>query len=352
MSSHDAGRTIAYEIPVGADLEGRTVRSVVQQHLHLSRRMLRQLVANNQIQSNDQTAYLSSRVQQGDIINVMLPVEETNLSPEPVPLDVRYEDRESMIVNKPPGMLTHPTAREREGSLLSAAYAHIFPQVPHCVHRLDRETSGLVLLAKHGHFHHLYDESLQMGEIHRVYAALVYTSEDASEDQDWETIDLPIAQDPNAPSRRIISASGQRAITHYRMLEVQNGVGLAIIVLETGRTHQIRLHFTSIGQPLVGDPVYGRRAGTSEQAKTTSRANLLVTNPSKEITRQALHALGMWFVHPVTRTEHRIFADLPQDFQNEWARRGGDTERINERLRTAFLETEIFANIDTREELT
>ncbi len=354
MSDTDSILGVSYEIPVDAELTGLSVRSIVQRHLHLSRRMLRQLVASNSIRKNHEVAYLRSTAHVGDIIYVMLPREQTELEPEAVLLDVRYEDHEVLIVNKPAGMLTHPTAREREGSLLQAAYARVAPSVPHCVHRLDRETSGLVMLAKHGHFHHLFDEALRKGHIHRVYCAFIHLEEDegAFASEDWETIDLPIAQDPNAPSRRIISATGQRAVTHYRLLAAESGIGVALVVLETGRTHQIRLHFAAIGQPLVGDPVYGTRISRSRNAPFHSPTRNTTGSATNTLIRQALHALGMWFLHPVTGEEHKVFAEIPEDMLDEWSRVGGSRETINERLKTAFLETGIFANIEGRGELT
>ncbi|QSO53451.1 RluA family pseudouridine synthase [Alicyclobacillus curvatus] len=354
MSDTDSTPGLSYKIAVNTELAGLSVRSVVQRHLHLSRRMLRQLAANNSIHKNDEVAYLTSATQVGDIIYVMLPVELSELEPESVELDIRYEDHETLVVNKAAGMLTHPTARERDGSLLQAAYAHIAPQVPHCVHRLDRETSGLVMLAKHGHFHHLFDETLRKGRIHRVYCGFIHLDDEPSYagEMDWETIDLPIAQDPNAPSRRIISGTGQRAVTHYRVLSAEDGVGVALVVLETGRTHQIRLHFAAVGQPLLGDPVYGRRTESAGARPVLSPARRSDTTAATSITRQALHALGMWFIHPVTGKEHKVFAELPNDMLDVWERVGGDRVTLNQRLKTAFLESGIFANIEGREELT
>ncbi|MDQ0188537.1 RluA family pseudouridine synthase [Alicyclobacillus cycloheptanicus] len=252
----------------------------------------------------------------------MLPPETTDIVPMAMDLDIRYEDDEIVVVNKPAGLLTHPTARERIGSIQSGLYAYLSPQgqVPHCVHRLDRDTSGLVLFAKHAHVHHLFDEALRKGQVHRVYAAIVHVAENvpgtpADDDTPglttgaWHTIDMPIALHPDKPSRRIIAPEGQRAVTHYRFAAVHPPAALVQLVLETGRTHQIRLHMAAAGMPLVGDRDYGNPA-----------------LPAMGLRRQALHAVQLGWRHPVTGVTRTVSAAPPADLRAAWRRAGGRDE--------------------------
>ncbi|MCL6453830.1 MAG: RluA family pseudouridine synthase [Alicyclobacillus sp.] len=310
------GPGLPFVLTVTQAQAGRTVRSILESQLRLSRRALRSLITTEGVMRNGAPVYLTARVEAGDTLAVWLPVETTDLIASPQPLQIAYEDSEVLVVDKPAGVLSHPTSRERTGSILDAVYAHIAPLVPHCVHRLDRDTSGLLLLAKHAHFHHLFDEALRRGDVHRAYLAIVHlASTDPSGNfgagaSDWETIDLPIAQAPNAPSRRVISATGQRAVTHYRVLARAARSALVMVVLETGRTHQIRVHFAAVGQPLWGDPAYGPRRD-------------LESPDGQLIARQALHAAWLWFRHPVTGHETAVFAPPPTDMRQAWCALGG-----------------------------
>lgn len=347
MDTTDLSGSIQYEILVEGALVGRTVRSILQNKLRLSRRQLRNLITTNGVFRNGEAVYLTSKVEDGDIIFVMLPKEDSDIAPEALSIDVRYEDGECLVANKGMGVLTHPTARERNGSLLAGVYNRIQPQVPHCVHRLDRDTTGLVLFARHGHFHHLFDETLRSGKIHRMYTALVHLDDDIDLNE-WDIIDLPIAQDPRSPSRRIISASGQRSITHYKVLARAGDIGLVFIALETGRTHQIRLHFSALGRPLLGDTVYGhpRKDGAALDTSSggTSRA---IRYPD----RQALHGIHLWFVHPVTDEEQHVHAAPPADMLEWWRWVGGRDEDWPNSEETANLlvDCPIFANIENAE---
>lgn len=323
-----------FTLLIQGDLAGRTVRSILQSKLQLSRRMLRHLITTNGVLRNGQPVYQTARVVEGDIINIMLPLEETDLVPLQTSVDLQYEDGEIVVVNKPAGQLTHPTAREREGSLLAAVYNVIQPAVPHCIHRLDRDTSGLVMLAKHGHFHHLFDDVLRQGHIHRAYCALVHL-DDEEPQMGWQTIDLPIAQDERAPSRRVISATGQRATTHYRVLANLGGVGLVFVVLETGRTHQIRLHFSAVGQPLIGDTTYGLRHRNQEVSYQPT------------LDHQALHGTFLRFRQPVSGATQSVYASPPADLLRAWNSLGGspcDWPNL-EKCAELFMNCPIFANI-------
>lgn len=320
-----------YQVKVDERLSGRMIRSILQSELRASRRLLQQLVQHNGVYRNGEPVFLTRRANLGDEIYIMLPNEQSDIPPEEMELDIRYEDEEILVINKPPGMLTHPSAKERAGSLLAGVRSLLERKsarhtAPHAVHRLDRDTSGLILIAKHAHAHHLYDEALRAGEIHRTYCALAQGSPtpwmrngSTPTGEGWQAIDLPIAQDPQRPSRRVISAAGQRAVTHYRVLRKHGDVALVEIVLETGRTHQIRIHFSAAGMPLTGDPDYGRRVRPA-----TRGGDLAPAAPqASPIHRQALHAIQLGWIHPVHRQWHVVSALPPADITATWRRLGG-----------------------------
>lgn len=332
-----------YQIHIGPESTGRTIKSILLSDAKMSRRMIRHLAQTNQVLSNGKPVFLSERVAIGDEIYVMLPQEQSEVNPEPMELDIRYEDEEFIVINKAPGILTHPTARERTGSLLAGVRAHLgVDLVPHCVHRLDRDTSGLVIFAKHAHAHQLLDRALRQGQVHRVYHAIATRFDDlpaAPEGvppgqpgllpergwpEKWITIDLPIAQDPDRPSRRIIHTTGQRAVTHYRVIEQHNGLALLQIVLETGRTHQIRLHMAAIGHPLLGDADYNLNASMADaipfrgdRGKQETMAEAIADGGLR---RHALHAAQVGWHHPVTGHLQVVAAEPPFDMQTAWVR--------------------------------
>lgn len=316
-----------YQIDVDDRLAGRMIRSILQSELKVSSRLLKTLIRDQAIRCNDKVVYVTARVKPGDVLTVTLPRETPHIRSERLKLDIRYEDAEVIVVNKPAGILTHPSARERFGSMLAGVQAYLtrYHQVPHSVHRLDRDTSGLVMFAKHAHAHHLYDLALRAGDMHRTYCALVTLSEtapnEAARDDDstaWKTIDLPIALDPDQYSKRTVDAEGKPAVTHYRVVARADGIGLALIVLETGRTHQIRLHFASIGMHVVGDPHY----------RKSQDDRLLVGQPAAEalMDRQALHALRLTWRHPISKAVRHAYADPPHDITSAWQKMGGDTD--------------------------
>lgn len=164
-----------FEILIPEHLAGRQWKSILRGEFGASERLLRQFARDNAVFVNGQPVYLTARADHGDVLTVHLPRETSSVAPEPIPITIAYEDSEILVVNKPPGMLTHPSAKEKYGSLLAGANAHLAQSglVAHCVHRLDKDTSGLVMMAKHAHFHHLFDHALRHGLIHRTYVAIV-----------------------------------------------------------------------------------------------------------------------------------------------------------------------------------
>lgn len=290
---------------------------------------------SNGVRVNGEKVYLTSRVDAGQVVAIELPSETSETVPEAMNLDIRYEDEEVIVINKLQGVLAHPTARERTGSLLAGVRHYLLPtgSIPHCVHRLDRDTSGVVMFAKHAHTHHLFDISLRAGKMHRAYLALVYCPELPTRPvraDGFMTVDLPIGQDPNHPSKRIIEQTGQPAVTHFRIVERIGKVALVQLQLETGRTHQIRIHMASIGLPLIGDRDY-TMALFKEPIPTTANSY------RQMLGRQALHAFQLSWMHAITDKIVHVTAPIAEDMRDLWCELGG-SDSIFESILQASIE--------------
>ncbi len=227
----------------------------------------------------------------GDLISWELS-EHTDIIPEAIPISISYEDDFLLSVDKPAGQLVHPTGHEVTGTLANAVLGYYqgkgFSYAYHPIHRLDRNTTGLLLIAKQAYIHHqLSPKGKKL--FHREYIALV----SGIMEEKKGTIDSPIARDLTSIIKRKVSAEGSPAITHFKVIAEFNNMSLLWIRLETGRTHQIRVHLSSIGHPLIGDDLYG---GNHEL-----------------LSRQALHAAHISFFHPVTKKTVNIFSPIPKD---------------------------------------
>jgi 23S rRNA pseudouridine1911/1915/1917 synthase len=229
----------------------------------------------------------------GDIVTYDI-LRPSNITAEDLPLDIRYEDDWLLVINKPAGQLVHPTTQEAHGTLANAVLFHYEQQgeahAYHPVHRLDRETSGLVLIAKQPQIQYKLSPK-GVKTFHREYLALIPGELTPSAG----TVDAPIARALPSIILRKASPDGQSARTHYETLRTNHQISLVHLTLETGRTHQIRVHMAYLGHPLLGDDLYG---GTREQ-----------------IARQALHACRLSFTHPMTSQAICIEAPLPADMQ-------------------------------------
>lgn len=247
---------------------------------------------------NGAWTYMRTAVKDGDILTVHIqePESSPNIPPVKLPLDIVYEDEDIVVVNKPAGMPVHPSLNNYENSLANGLMYYYQEQgkpfIFRCTNRLDRDTSGLTVVAKHMVSSSILSSMGMRHEITREYLAIVRGALKPSEG----TIDAPIGRTGSSLiERKINFENGERAVTHYRVVEEQNGHSLVSLILETGRTHQIRVHMKYIGHPLVGDYLY---------------------NPDMEyIDRQALHSHRLSFTHPVTGEKMEFTAPLPTDMR-------------------------------------
>ncbi len=270
----------------------------------LSRSHVRALVAAGRIRVAGEIRKPAAPVHRGQEVTVEIPPPEApTLRPEAVPLAVRYEDEDLLVVNKPPGLPVHPGPGHTSGTLVNALLARV-PHLagvgetlrPGIVHRLDKDTSGLLVVAKNERTLRALQAEIKARRVSRSYLALVHGRVDPPEG----TIEAPIARHPRRRQRMAVVPAGRPATTRYRVREYFPGATLVEVSLLTGRTHQIRVHFAHIGHPVVGDPVYGRRRDRNSEAKWG-------------MTRQALHAYRLSFTHPRTRVPVEVEAPLPPD---------------------------------------
>ena len=268
----------------------------------LSRSYIQKLIKEKNVKVNSVVIKSNYKVAKGDQIQITIPdLTEPDILPENIPLDILYEDEDVLIVNKPTGMVVHPAAGHYRGTLVNAVMAHCGDSLsgingvmrPGIVHRIDKDTTGALLVCKNDIAHRDLAEQLKCHSIRRRYRAVVQ----GNLKEDEGTIEGPIGRHPTDRKKMAINhKNGKDAITHYKVLERFGEATYVECRLETGRTHQIRVHMASIGHPLLGDTVYG-----------SSR------NPY-HLEGQALHAMILGFVHPITGEYLEFEAPLPEYF--------------------------------------
>ena len=282
----------------------RIDRYLSEKNEELSRSYLQKLLKEQGITVNGREVKANYKVQAGDEIRISLPdLSDPDILPEEIPLDILYEDEDVMVVNKPKGMVVHPSAGHTTGTLVNAILFHCQGNLsgingvmrPGIVHRIDKDTTGALLICKNDVAHRNLADQLKEHSIKRRYRAIV--SGNLKDDEG--TVEGPIGRHPVDRKKMAINyKNGKEAITHYTVLERFGNATYVECRLETGRTHQIRVHMTSIGHPLLGDEVYG--AGK---------------NPY-HLQGQVLHAMVLGFVHPRTGEYMEFSAPLPEYFTN------------------------------------
>lgn len=273
------------------------INQILKQELNISSRLLQKLINSKHIYLNNNIVDTRNSVKLNDVISVNLDFDEEseNIIPQKMNLNIVYEDDAILIINKPPNIAIHPSILHYNDSLANGV-KYYFDEINlhrkiRPVNRLDFNTSGLVLFAKNQYIQECLISQMKNHTFGKEYIAVVY----GKFKEKSGIINLPIARKENSIIERCISETGQKAITHYEVLQEFTDISVVKCILETGRTHQIRLHMSAIGHPLIGDSLYG------------------IT--SNFIDRQALHSSKISFIHPISKEHMSFECSLPEDIQ-------------------------------------
>lgn len=281
--------------------EGKRIDKYLNENTDYTRSKIQKMINNGNVLVNNKQIKDSYKVKANDTIQITELEEISDIEPEPIPLDIYYEDEDLIVVNKPSGMVVHPAPGNYNHTLVNALLYHtnklsdVNTSIrPGIVHRIDADTSGLLLVAKNNKTHNQLAQAIQKKEVTREYIALV----EGVIKEDTATIDAPIGRDKNNRKKMTVtSENSKEAVTHIKVLERYKNATLIRCKLETGRTHQIRVHLNYINHPVVNDPVYGHK-------------KLIDKNFG-----QMLHAEKISFVHPTTKEYMEFTSPLPERFK-------------------------------------
>ena len=281
---------------------GERLDSFLAEALEISRSAAARLIEEGGVTMSGKALAKNYRMAGDEELTVEIPEpEDTAVTAQDIPLDVVYEDEDVIVVNKPVGMVVHPAPGHSDGTLVNALLHHCGDSLsgvggekrPGIVHRIDRDTSGLIIAAKNDAAHLGLSAQLADHTLARTYECLVA----GNLRQDSGTVDEPIGRHPTDRKKMAVTAKGRRAVTHWEVIARYPGATHVRCRLETGRTHQIRVHMAHIGHPILGDTVYGAK------------------KPVPGLTGQCLHAVGLRFIHPRTGEAVELHCDLPEEFK-------------------------------------
>lgn len=276
--------------------EGKELKEVLYDEMKLSSRLVRRLKRNKGILVNGNRITFHARLRKGDKVEVVMEDEINQFEPEDIPIEVVYEDMDLLIVNKQPGLVVHPTKGHPTGTMANA----LVNRMKHTgenfkirfVNRLDRDTSGLIIIGKNPYAQQEISKQMQKNQVEKIYLAVVK----GNIEEDHGIIDVPIGRPDPEDIMRKVYQGGQPSVTHYEVVQRLKDATVVRIKLETGRTHQIRVHMAHIGHPLIGDELYGY-------------------TDKELIGRQALHAEQLIFNQPRTKERIEVRAPIPQDIK-------------------------------------
>ena len=290
------------------DLENMRLDAYIASKItNLSRTNIQRLIEEENILVNGQKKKISYKVQNGDVIQINIPdAKETSIKAENIPVEVVYEDKDIIVVNKPKGMVVHPANGNPDGTLVNAIMAMCKGSLsgiggeirPGIVHRLDKDTSGLLIVAKNDLAHINMSNQIKDRQVKKIYIALVKGNINENE----ATINMPIGRSTKDRKKMAVRKDGKEAVTHFKVLKRYKNYTLLEVKIDTGRTHQIRVHMAEIGHPVVGDMVYSK--GKNEFG----------------VEGQMLHAKSLDFKHPITGKEMHLEAKLPKYFEKVLAK--------------------------------
>lgn len=291
------------KIEVNENDVGKRIDAYLAENTEYSRTNIQRLIENEKILVNEKKTKVSYKVQEKDEITIEIEKpKEISLEAQDIPVDVLYEDDDIIVLNKPKGMVVHPANGNPDGTLVNAVMAICKDSLsgiggeirPGIVHRLDKDTSGVIIVAKNDKAHINLSEQIKNHEVEKTYIALVkgFVKENEA------TINMPIGRSIKDRKKMAVNKNGKNAVTHFKIIKRFKNYTLLEVKIETGRTHQIRVHLSEIGYPIVGDAVYSN--GKNEW----------------KIEGQCLHAKSLKFKHPITGKEMFIEAPLPKYFED------------------------------------
>ena len=287
-----------YSYTVTEEDRGATVRQIMKKRLGFSGRLIAKFKRGlGSVTRNGVRVRNFAEVIPGDVLDITMPEDVSHFEPEDIPVQVVYEDEDMILVNKQPGVTVHPTKTHPDGTLANGLMKRMLENGDRYkirfVNRLDMDTSGILIVARNSHCQDAISRMMKHDQVEKYYYAIVH----GIVGQDRGTVDAPLGRSGTDPVHRAVVEDGSPSVTHYQVLErFDSGFTFLKLRLETGRTHQIRVHMSWLGHPIVGDPLYGKEE-------------------PELIRRQALHAGEIVFQHPVSGEILRAEAPLPEDFQ-------------------------------------